>query len=568
MARKSRKENPLAPMSVVTEPVKHYQTAAYIRLSVEDGGRAKSDTLENQKSLVVSYIEQQSDLELVSVHCDNGVSGTTFHRPSFDRLMEEVKAKKINCIVVKDLSRFGRNYIETGNYLEKVFPFLGVRFVAINDSFDTANAQRSTDGYVVPLKNLINHLYAKDLSKKLGGLFQQKQRNGEFLGGWAPYGYQKDPMHKTKLIIDEDTAPTLKKIFHMSAEGHNYRQIIRFLNDSNILSPSMYRYKKGIVKHEKFQNSPWSGACIKELLTNQAYLGHMQCGQNYSSLFEGKPRTMIPREQWLIVENTHEALIDEATFRKVQETVALNAKTYKDNKWESGDTPNTENILQGLMFCKHCHKPLFRKRYFESSKKKNNALYYVFHCRQRLSDLRYCDFKGIREKQVLEAVSFCIKNHLLCLLEMEQTIRKMQEQTEFKQHKTAKQTETAKLQKKLDENKKYRKGLFQSYASKLIEEKEYLFLSKTYEDEQIELQSKLDECLNERSLEQINPHSEWIKAFKGFDENRELSREIVSSLVEKIELDSDKSISITLKYQSEYLKTAKIIKRWAANAHE
>ena len=216
MARTKRKTNPLVQEVATPAPEKRiYKTAAYVRLSVEDSGKPGTDTIEGQKALLTSFIESKETMELVSLFCDNGRTGTDFDRPQFEKMMDEVRRGRIDCIVVKDLSRFGRNYKETGNYLERIFPFLGVRFIAVNDNFDTLTAERTQDGYIVPLKNLINEVYSKDISKKSASALHVKQQNGEFIGAWAPYGYSKDPDNKHHLVINEETAPVVQQIFRL-----------------------------------------------------------------------------------------------------------------------------------------------------------------------------------------------------------------------------------------------------------------------------------------------------------------------------------------------------------------
>ena len=197
MARTKRKVNPLVSVSdEFTIPQRIYKTGAYIRLSVEDSGKPGADTIEAQKELVLGYIDAQTDMQFCGLYCDNGRTGTNFQRPEFDRLMDDVRAGKIDCIVVKDLSRFGRNYKETGNYLERIFPYLDVRFVAVNDNFDTLTAERTNDGYIVPLKNLINEVYSRDISRKINSALGVKQQRGEFIGSWPTDGYRKSAEDK------------------------------------------------------------------------------------------------------------------------------------------------------------------------------------------------------------------------------------------------------------------------------------------------------------------------------------------------------------------------------------
>lgn len=239
-------------MEAPAQAQKQYRTAAYVRLSVEDSGKPGADTIEGQKNLLLRFIEDDPTLTLYRLFCDNGRTGTDFQRPEFEKLMDAVKRGEVDCIVVKDLSRFGRNYKETGNYLERIFPFLGVRFIAVNDGFDTLTAQRGADGYLVPLKNLINEVYSKDISRKSGSALAAKQKNGDFIGAWAPYGYRKQPDNPRKLEPDEATAPVVRQIFRWRAEGVSVTQIARRLNDEGVPSPSAYLYNTGACKTEKY----------------------------------------------------------------------------------------------------------------------------------------------------------------------------------------------------------------------------------------------------------------------------------------------------------------------------
>ena len=213
MARTKRKVNPLLPVPAQEAPkVRIYQTAGYVRLSVEDSGKPGADTIEAQKELVLGCSEAQEDMQFCGLYCDNGRTGTNFERPDFERLMEDVRSGKIDCIVVKDLSRFGRNYKETGNYLERIFPFLDVRFVAVNDNFDTLTAERTADGYIVPLKNIINEVYSKDIGRKSRSALVTKQQKGEFIGAWAAYGYQKCASDPHRIEPDLETAPVVREL--------------------------------------------------------------------------------------------------------------------------------------------------------------------------------------------------------------------------------------------------------------------------------------------------------------------------------------------------------------------
>jgi len=307
-----------------------YRAGGYVRLSVEDSGNPGADTIYAQIELVQNYIESQSDVTCCGMYSDNGRTGTNFERPEFERLMSDIREDKIDCVVVKDLSRFGRNYLETGNYLERIFPFLNVRFVAINDNFDTLTAERNTEGYIVPLKNIINGAYSRDISRKSGSALAVKQRNGEFIGSWAPYGYQKTAMDNHKLEPNPETAPIVQMIFQWRVSGISYLKIARKLNEMGIPSPSRYHYQRGEVKSERFASAVWHVPVIIKILSSEAYLGHMVQGRYYNIISEGRKLCRRPKSEWIVVPNTHVPLIDEDTFRVVQEMAEKCRATYQE----------------------------------------------------------------------------------------------------------------------------------------------------------------------------------------------------------------------------------------------
>lgn len=401
MARTKRKINPLVQETEIIAPAqKSYKTAAYVRLSVEDSGKPGTDTIEGQKALLMSYIESKADMEFVSLFCDNGRTGTDFKRPQFERMMEEVRKGHVDCIVVKDLSRFGRNYKETGNYLERIFPFLGVRFIAVNDNFDTLTSERTQDGYIVPLKNLINEVYSKDISKKSASALHVKQRNGDFIGAWAPYGYRKDPENKHHLVINEDTAPTVRQIFKWRSESISVVQIARRLNDAGILSPSAYLYETGEVKTEKYKGVLWHTQILKDILSHPVYIGHMVQGRKKQSFYEGKRQTRVDEADWIIVRNTHEPIVDEAIFDSVQAIANQKKAEYHERLGKYAHLEHSENILQGLVWCPNCNRSMVRYKNVSHGEK----LWYTYICPGHANDPVRWSFVSIREDDLTDVL--------------------------------------------------------------------------------------------------------------------------------------------------------------------
>ena len=314
MARKSRRNT--AADNTAAEPVTVFNTAIYARLSLEDGGKKGADTLDAQIELVRHFITQRPYLRLRAVFTDNGETGMNFDRPGFAAMMEEVKQGRINCIVVKDLSRLGRNYIDTGNYLETIFPLLKTRFIAVNDNYDNADFI-SRDNLVVSLKNLINDVYSKDISRKVKAAMAVKQRRGDFLGSNAAYGYLRRADDNRKLVVNPETAPTVRDIFAKRLAGESYAGIARDLNNAGTPSPARYLYLNGLVRHNKFANCLWDPTTVKGILKNPVYIGCMALGKKQSRTALGLPQLYVSPDKWLITPDAHEAIIDKKTFDAV-----------------------------------------------------------------------------------------------------------------------------------------------------------------------------------------------------------------------------------------------------------
>lgn len=407
MARTKRKVNPIIQVSVCEKPKQRmYRTGGYIRLSMEDSGRPGADTIENQKELVEGYIERQPDMEFMELYCDNGQTGTDFARPEFERMMQDIRTGKIDCIVVKDLSRFGRNYRETGNYLERVFPFLDVRFVSVSDQFDTLNAERSHDGYIIPLKNIINEAYSRDISKKVGSAYAVKQRKGDFTGTWAAYGYRKCPGDPHKIEPDIETAPVVRDIFRWRLSGISSMQIVRKLNRQGIPAPARYHYLKGDTKSECYANVQWSFKTVQALLSNEVYLGHMVQGRKRQSFCEGKKQQYLQKSEWTVVRNTHEPLIDEDSFRAVQKMAEQQKVTYEER---CGKRPQTPNILKGLVHCADCGCAMIRAK---SVTMKGTKAVYSYTCRTHKADPLSCLSNSMPETKLTKILWDILRSQL------------------------------------------------------------------------------------------------------------------------------------------------------------
>lgn len=562
MARTKRKINPLVQETESTAPAKKiYKTAAYVRLSVEDSGKPGADTIEGQKALLTSFIESKTDMELVSLFCDNGRTGTDFDRPQFEKMMEEVRKGRINCIVVKDLSRFGRNYKETGNYLERIFPFLGVRFIAVNDNFDTLTAERTQDGYIVPLKNLINEVYSKDISKKIDAALTVKQQRGEFIGAWAPYGYRKDPNDKHHLVINEEAAPTVRQIFRWRSEGISVIQIGRRLNDAGILSPSAYLYETGEVRTEKYKGVLWHTQIIKSILAHPVYIGHMVQGRKKQSFYEGKRQTAVGKENWIIVRNTHEPIIDNETYEAVQAIAAQRKTEYHENLGKYSYLEHSENILKGLVWCPNCQRPLVRYKNVSHGQK----LWYTYICPGHADDPERCSFVSIREDDVIEVVFATLQAQIAIAADLEEIIKKLNAEPEYRRQRSDATAKLEAARRTLKRSQSLYDSLYQNYVEQLMTENEYVTLKARYKAEAEEAERLI--ALLEREQQESRVYTSenrFLTEFRAFMGTDTLTKEMASALVERIYVNENKNIDIRLRYRDEYMALLKFIEGRAA----
>ena len=449
---------------------KVWNATLYLQLSRDDGDKEESNSITGQRELLRDFIRTRPELREYAVRIDDGFTGSNFDRPSSKKMLEDVKAGRTNCIIVKDLSRFGRNYKETGNYLERIFPFLGVRFIAVNDGFDTLTAQRGADGYLVPLKNLINEVYSKDISKKSGSALAAKQKNSDFIGAWAPYGYRKCPDDPHKLEPDEATAPIVRQIFQWRAEGVSITQIARRLNEGGVPSPSAYLYNTGVCKTEKYNGVIWHVQTVKNILSRQVYIGHMVQGTKRQSFYENRGQYMKPKEEWIVVENTHEPLIDRENFDAVQELAQRKNAEYFENLGRLTHLKTTENILKGLIYCADCKRPLVRYKNVSHEKK----LWYTFICQTHTNDIASCPKKNIREDVLIPMLLQALQTQIALAADMESLVRRVNSSPKYKK-------QTATLQGKLDAAKKslmryngLYDSLYQNYVDQLMTEQEYI----------------------------------------------------------------------------------------------
>ena len=315
-------------------PEKIYRSMAYYRLSKNDYSTHESDSISNQRKLIQNYAATHADIELVGEAYDDGYTGTNYNRPGFCAVMEAIESGKADCVIVKDLSRLGREYIETGKYLEMVFPDKGVRFIAINDHYDSQHSQAESDGLVIPFKNLINEAYCRDTSVKIRSQLAIKRKRGDFIGSFAVYGYVKDPENKNHLVIDPFAADVVRDIFRWKVEGISAGDIADCLNRDGILAPMDYKKSQGFRFATPFRvnaKSVWNATTILRILKNPVYTGVLEQGKLTTLSYKIKQRIVKPKEEWDVVKGKHEAVITPYDFEIVQKVLARDTRTSPGN---------------------------------------------------------------------------------------------------------------------------------------------------------------------------------------------------------------------------------------------
>ena len=561
MARTKRKVNYVQPTTV--EPLvpqsKIYLAGGYIRLSVEDSGNPGADTIHAQRELVLKYIESQTDMKFCDIYCDNGRTGTNFERPEFERLMSDIREGRIDCIVVKDLSRFGRNYLETGNYLERIFPFLNVRFVAINDNFDTLTAERDAEGYIVPLKNIFNGAYSRDISRKSGSALATKQRNGEFIGSWAPYGYQKSAVDNHKLEPNSETAPIVQMIFQWRASGVSYLQIARKLNEMGIPSPSRYHYQRGEVKAERYANAVWHVPVIKVILSSEVYLGHMVQGRSYNILSAGKRMCKRPKSEWVVVPNTHEPIIDEETFSIVKEIAEKCRAVHQERVGRFDDLGTIPHILRGLIFCADCKRPMVR---YKNASEKCGHVYYAYICLTHSEDPSSCPKKYLRETKLLEILWDTVQREIALAGNLKKLAEKYSQSAKSTSHGEALRQEIAAANNTLERARMLYDSLYQNYVDRLMSEDEYMRLRNRYKQDIKNAEVRLADLEQQKQteLKKIDENP-WLITCEQFAHETELTEGMAHALIERVEVDADDHVSVALRFQDEYRTLAHLLEK-------
>ncbi len=520
-----------------------YHAAGYLRLSKEDGDKTESDSISNQRDLIANFVKSTPEIRLCSERIDDGFSGVDFHRPAFHLMMEDVKAGRINCIIVKDLSRFGRNYIEAGRYIERIFPFLGVRFIAINDGYDSAKERTQSDEIIIPFKNLINDAYCRDISVKIRSQLDIKRKKGEFLGAFAVYGYLKSEEAKHQLVIDPYAAEIVRDIFAWKLEGLSQQGIADRLNDIGEPSPLEYKRFLGMNFATGFQVNPkakWTAVAIGRILKNPVYAGHLVQGKESTPNYKIKQRVLKPENQWIRVENTHKPIIAQEVFDTVSRVLMQDTRIAPDEE--------TVYPFSGLIFCADCRSGMVRKTVPAGGKR--YAYYYCSKNKAGCGCTTHCISERILEKAVLKAV----QNHIASILNVERILRTIDTLPMQREEIRKIDTQLLMKQEEIQKYKTLRASVYEDLKSGVLDAEEYREFMGIYGKKCEEAQQAAERLKQNKStiLAGKEANSIWVEAFKKNRNIAGLSRKLVVSLIEWIHVYPGSRVEIRFRYQSEY----------------
>lgn len=553
---------------------KPFLAAMYLRLSREDSEvgtiaafgtagkkdgtfKAESNSIGSQRELIRSFIEGQMDMELFDCYADDNYSGSDFNRPEFKRMMRDIEAGRVNCVIVKDLSRFGRDYIETGRYLERVFPALGVRFIALTDHYDSFSADAGERNIVLPVKNFINDSYCRDISIKVKSQLAVKRGNGECLAAFAVYGYQKSPENRNKLLVDDYAAGIVRRIFAWKIEGMAASAIAEKLNALCILSPREYKKSLGLNYRGGFSggnSSKWSDTAVKRILTNEIYLGHLVQGKTERINYKIKKCVEKPREEWVRVENTHEAIVSPDDFAIVQNLLKADGRISPARKELSP--------FMGLLFCGDCREQMVRRvnRY-----KGTEKVYYICSTKNRGEG---CSRHSTLEAVLKELAETAIRRYANVFLEQGRLYAQAKECEANLQAVVYYNREIARLKQEKDKYYSLCAGLYEDLRTGVITKGEFDRLRSVFQRkaEKLSAAEENQERLVRESLISGLRSAGRLASFKNSLELKEIDRRTLASLVKRIRVYEGKRVEMEFYFTDPYRAVADYNEKAASDA--
>ena len=533
-----------------------YDAALYLRLSrddIEDGSaKTESDSIANQRELLRTFVKSQPDIQIFDIYVDDGYSGGNFDRPEFKRMTKDIESGKVNCVIVKDLSRFGREYIEAGRWIEKIYPALNVRFISVTDQFDSNTADFSEKSFVVPVKNFLNESYCRDISGKVRSHQKIKREKGEFIGAFAPYGYRKNSENKNRLVVDTEAADIVRKIFAWKMEGFSLGAIAEKLNERQVLSPKAYKKANGENYNSGFRGTDtpkWSAVQIKRILTNEVYIGNLVQGKQERISYKVKKRLNKPETEWARVKDTHPAIIKQSEFEVVQKLLQYDGRASK--------TAEHASFFSGFVFCGDCGTPMIRRvnRYKEREK--------AFYICQTKNKGGACTRHSVSEEVLKKIVLKEIQIYTALFADYERIMDELHKMRIDYEQVVHYDMQIAKLQSEYSRYYGLRASLYDDLKEGLLSKEEFDEFRESYGkkceelNRRIEKQKELVKQMFENGVSAAVQLEDWKKSL----EIKELDRILLALTVDKIYVYENKRLEIHLRYE-DMIEKLKIIKQF------
>ena len=506
----------------------------YLRLSKEDGEKTESNSISNQREIINSYA-RRNQIPIVKEYVDDGYSGVNFDRPNFKEMIKDAYARKFNTIIVKDLSRFGRDYIEAGKYIQRIFPENGIRFISINDNYDSKSADINDTHLILPIKNFINDSYCRDISNKVKSSQKIKREKGDFISAFAPYGYKKSEENKNKLVIDKEISDIVKNIFDMKLLGYSSKAIADELNHLGVLTPRKYKESQGF-KCNGFQNTKggnWSAKTVNRIIENEVYIGNTLQGKSVTLSYKNKKQIEKEKEEWIRVENTHESIISKEVF-----TIA-NTMLKRDLNNSRGK--DKIDIFTGMLFCKECGSSLIRRTV---KYKKREEIFYI--C-PKYNKEKSCTRHSIKEETLIKAVSKVMKSYI----EFNENLYSKVQRIDI--NKNLKDNQIPILRREKAMTEELLSSLYLDLKEDVISKEEYQLFRKNYTEKLTKLDESIEYRLKkqEYTKEKIDKNKSWIIDINKYKNLSEIDRLSVVMLIDKIFISEDKTIDVRFNHTEE-----------------
>ena len=540
-----------------------FKVAIYLRLSKEDddlscssGAKSESNSISNQRKLIYDFLKSHPELELYDEYKDDGKSGSNFDRAEFQRMMKDIEAGKVNCVIVKDQSRFGRDYIDVGKYKEKIFPKLGVRFITINEGYDSLSAT-SSDDLAFTINSFVYDFYIRDISTKIRTNLTAKKQNGEYAGAFVAYGYVKDSDDKSKLVVDPFAADVVRDIFRWKIEGLSPQNIAIRLNKLGIPSPAEYKRLSGSNYKTSFQTSSkaiWSHVSVRRILKNEIYLGVMIQGKRTTPNYKTKTVVTKAEREWLRVEGTHEAIISARDFELVQELLK------DDTHCRSGDI--TVPVYAGRVYCGDCGATAVRKTVSYADKR---YVYYV--CNANKHDKKVCSRHSIREDVLDQVIYQTVRHQIDLLLDVDKALSQF-ENLSWEKHKLKQLDASIEIQEEaVRKNNMLRLGIYEDLRAGLLDRSEYESLKKELAERIDEADAAIEKLNKEKReiLDGVSRQQSWVEQFRQYESVTELTRPMVIHLIERINIFEDSNIEIVFRHRNQIEEILQFISEKTAN---